>query len=211
MQKPAPSQKSAVVGKIALVVCILLVPLIIANVTIIVKSYVRPDEVPGFLGFKPFIVLSDSMLPVISSGDLVVTKEVDPGQLVEGDVIAFREGNSVVTHRIVRIAEEAGARRFTTKGDNNNANDPVLVRAEMVEGKYVLNIPGLGNAALFMQTPAGAIVFIALPLSLFMVYESSRRKKADRERNERTAELQRELEEARRQIGEPKDDTKKLE
>ena len=205
MGSPAPDPKpiSKVLNRVALAVCILLVPLIVANLAIIVGSYLYPDDVPGFLGFKPFIVLSDSMLPMISSGDLVLTREVNAEELKEGDVIAYREGNSVVTHRIVNVAEEAGTRRFTTKGDNNNANDPVLIRAENVEGVYILGVPRLGNVALFMQTPVGMTVVIALPLILFIVYEAGRRKKADRERQERTAELERELDRMRRQITPP--------
>jgi len=178
---------------------VLLVPLIIANVTIIVRSYLHPDEIPGFLGYKPFIVLSDSMLPVISAGDLVITKEVDTEELKEGDVIAFREGKSVITHRIVSVVEDAGARRFVTRGDNNNANDPVLVRAALVEGLQVVVLPGLGNAALFLQTPVGMTVIVALPLILFTLYESGRRKRIDAERQERTAELERELDRMRQQ------------
>lgn len=182
-----------------MVICVLLVPLIIANVTIIVGSYLHPDEIPGFLGYKPFIVLSDSMLPAISVGDLVIAKEVDTEELKEGDVIAFREGRSVITHRIVSVVEDAGARRFVTRGDNNNANDPVLVKAELVEGLQVLVAPRLGNAALFMQTPVGMTVIVALPLILFILYESGRRKKIDAERQERTAELERELDRMRQQ------------
>jgi signal peptidase len=78
------------------------------------------------------------MLPTISSGDLVLVKEVDVEKLEQGDVIAFREGTSVVTHRIVEVMNEGDAKRFRTKGDNNNVADPLLVRPEMVEGVYLL-------------------------------------------------------------------------
>lgn len=199
MQARDPKPGSGILNRIALVICVFLVPLIIANVTIIVGSYLHPDEIPGFLGYKPFIVLSDSMMSVISAGDLVITKEVDTEELKEGDVIAFREGKSVITHRIVSVIEDAGARRFVTRGDNNNANDPVLVKAESVEGRQVLIVPSLGNAALFLQTPVGMTVIVALPLILFIFYESGRRKKIDAERQERTAELERELDRMRQQ------------
>ncbi|MGI6452283.1 MAG: hypothetical protein ACOX0E_02185 [Syntrophomonadaceae bacterium] len=78
---------SRILNIIALIVCLVLIPLIIFNTTIIVKSFTNPDEIPGFMGIKPFIVLSDSMQPFISSGDLVVTKEISADQLSEGQVI----------------------------------------------------------------------------------------------------------------------------
>lgn len=196
--KDRESNKS--LSRVALVICILLLPIIVANLTIIIGSFLHPDEVPGFLGYKPFIVLSDSMLPTISSGDLVLVKEVDVEKLEQGDVIAFREGTSVVTHRIVEVMNEGDAKRFRTKGDNNNVADPLLVRPEMVEGVYLLGIPGLGRAAMFIQTPVGMTLVIALPLILFVTYEAVRRKKVDRERQERTEALERELERMRERI-----------
>jgi signal peptidase len=202
--KDRESNKS--LSRVALVICILLLPIIVANLTIIIGSFLHPDEVPGFLGYKPFIVLSDSMLPTISSGDLVLVKEVDVEKLEQGDVIAFREGTSVVTHRIVEVMNEGDAKRFRTKGDNNNVADPLLVRPEMVEGVYLLGIPGLGRAAMFIQTPVGMTLVIALPLILFVAYETVRRKRVDREREERTYALERELERMRRQIGQGADD-----
>lgn len=202
--KDRESNKS--LSRVALVICILLLPIIVANLTIIIGSFLHPDEVPGFLGYKPFIVLSDSMLPTISSGDLVLVKEMDVEKLEQGDVIAFREGTSVVTHRIVEVMNEGDAKRFRTKGDNNNVADPLLVRPEMVEGVYLLGIPGLGRAAMFIQTPVGMTLVIALPLILFVAYETVRRKRVDREREERTYALERELERMRRQIGQGADD-----
>jgi signal peptidase len=196
--KDRESNKS--LSRVALVICILLLPIIVANLTIIIGSFLHPDEVPGFLGYKPFIVLSDSMLPTISSGDLVLVKEVDVEKLEQGDVIAFREGTSVVTHRIVEVMNEGDAKRFRTKGDNNNVADPLLVRPEMVEGVYLFAMPGFGKAAVFIQTPVGMTLVIALPLILFVTYEAVRRKKVDRERQERTEALERELERMRERI-----------
>jgi signal peptidase len=196
--KDRESNKS--LSRVALVICILLLPIIVANLTIIIGSFLHPDEVPGFLGYKPFIVLSDSMLPTISSGDLVLVKEVDVEKLEQGDVIAFREGTSVVTHRIVEVMNEGDAKRFRTKGDNNNVADPLLVRPEMVEGVYLFAMPGFGKAAMFIQTPVGMTLVIALPLILFVTYEAVRRKKVDRERQERTEALERELERMRERI-----------
>ncbi len=202
MEKPSFGNKpfGKTLNVIAIIICIVLIPIIIANVTIIVRSFLFPDDVPGFLGYKPFIVLSDSMRPGISSGNLVLVKEVDPEQLKQGDIIAFREGRSVVTHRIVDVTEENGVKKYTTRGDNNNADDPIAVKAEMIEGVYLLDIPYLGTAALFLQTPAGMLVFIALPLILFIIYDILRRRRLDHKKQELTYELEKKLEQMQQQI-----------
>jgi signal peptidase len=44
---------------IGLAICVFLSLIIIINVTMIVKSYLHPDKVPDFMGYKPFIVLSN--------------------------------------------------------------------------------------------------------------------------------------------------------
>ncbi len=182
------------------ILCIILIPILIANVTIIVKSFMFPDKVPSFLGFKPFIDLSDSMYPAIKSGDLVIVRETDPNSLARGDIIAFREGKSVITHRIVDVKLVNGVRQYITKGDNNNTEDRLPVFAGAVEGRMVIVVSKLGNTALFMQTPVGMVVFIALPLLLFILYDFIRRKLYDRPKLKSTDDIEAEIRRMRKMI-----------
>jgi len=194
--------RDRVIKGISILLCVILIPILVINLTLIVKSFVSPDKVPNFMGYKPFIVLSGSMEPVFASGDLVLVKEVPSDSLKEGDIIAFREGNAVVTHRILTIAEEDGTRRYVTKGDNNNVEDSIAITDEMIEGVYLQKVDGLGNAAMFMQTPLGMIVFIALPLILFILYDIFRRRHYERREKERTREMEEELARMRQKMAE---------
>ena len=94
---------------IGAVLCVILIPILIINLTLIVKSYVNTDEVPKIGGVCPLIVLTDSMLPEISSGDLIICKDIDAKDVKVGDVISFFDpagnGSSVVTHRVIEIVE----------------------------------------------------------------------------------------------------------
>ncbi|HZW49972.1 MAG TPA: signal peptidase I [Bacillota bacterium] len=193
------------VTAIGIILCILLIPMLIINITLIVKSFVYPNEVPSFLGYKPFIVLSGSMEPEFYSGDLVLVKEVAVDTLKVGDVISYREGNSVTTHRILEITESTEGRKFITKGDNNNVSDRNPVSENMVEGQYLFHLSKLGNFAIFMQTPIGMIIFIACPLALFILYDVFRRILFDRKKNKKTQELEAELEKMRQQLAEKQD------
>lgn len=194
--------RDRVIKGISILLCVILIPILVINLTLIVKSFVSPDKVPDFMGHKPFIVLSGSMEPVFAAGDLVLVKEVPHDSLKEGDIIAFREGNAVVTHRILTITETDGARGYVTKGDNNNVEDSIAVTDEMIEGVYLLKIDGLGNAGMFMQTPLGMIVFIALPLILFILYDIFRRRHYERREKERTREMEEELARMRQKMAE---------
>ncbi|MDD4493248.1 MAG: signal peptidase I [Eubacteriales bacterium] len=185
---------------LGIILCIVLIPILIVNVTLIVKSFIYPDEVPSFLGYKPFIVLSGSMEPVFFPGDMVLVKEVAPDTLEVGDIIAFRRGDSVITHRITDVTDSSGSREFVTKGDNNNIQDNFKVTPDMVEGIFLFGVAKIGNAAMFLQEPIGLVVFIALPLILFILYDVLRRQTTGKKESKRTKQLEAELELMRQQI-----------
>ena len=190
-----------IVGAVGIALCVVFVPLLLINVTLIVKSYTSPDKVPDFLGYKPFIVLSGSMEPSIMTGDMVFVKETDPDSLKVGDVIAYKSGSAVVTHRIVEVKSENGETRYVTQGDANNAADQSLVKPADVEGIYQRRAAGAGNLAMFMQTTTGMILFVVCPLVLFVLWDVIRRQLESRKEVSRTKELEMELERLRAEKG----------
>ena len=149
----------------------------LVSLVILINSYIKPDEVPSFFGWKPFIVLSDSMETQILSGDVVVVKQINTNTLKEGDIISFKENDIVITHRIVEIINEEGTIKYITKGDNNNVKDTEYVLPEQVEGIYKFKISRLGNLAMFIQTPVGMIVCLSIPILLLMIVELKEPKK----------------------------------
>ena len=166
---------------LGIIICLLVAPILIMNLTIVVKSYINPDKVPDFFGIKPFVVATGSMETAIYGGDLVVTKTVNPAELKVRDIISFKDGNSVVTHRIIQLTEKDGQPAFITKGDANNVEDGNPVTYEQVEGVFVFKVRGLGDLAMFMQTQVGMIVFIGIPLCGFIIYDAIRRRRAEQE------------------------------
>jgi signal peptidase len=178
---------------IGYVICVLLAFIFIVNVTMIVKSYLSPEKVPDFMGYKPFIVLSGSMEPTIEAGDLIITKRIAPEKVAVGDVISFRvENDIVVSHRVTEV-ETAGGLSFLTKGDANIGMDAVEVQPETIEGLYVWRGAGLGKLALFLQTPIGMLLFVVAPLCLFIIYDIVSRSRRLKKKSTREAELEAEL------------------
>lgn len=181
---------------IGVILCIILLPILIMNVTMIIKGYTNKDQYPTFLGYAPMIVLTDSMYPQIKSGDLIIVKTVEPEKVQPEDVISFfdpdSKENSVLTHRVVRIEQEESL-RFITKGDANNAED-TPVPAENLIGVYQSRIEGAGKVAMFLQTTPGLLVSVGVPLLLLLAYEFLRRRRYDREKKEDTDALLAELE-----------------
>lgn len=178
--------------------CLILLPVLIINCILIVKSYTS-QEVPDVGGFLPLIVLTDSMYPVIESGDLIICRTAEPEEIQVGDVIAFFDpagnGSTIVTHRVTEVTEDG----WRTKGDNNNAEDRLTVRHSDLVARYNgTRIAGAGNVALFMQTTPGLVVCVVLPLLVLVGYDAIRRRRYEKASKKDTDQLLAELEELRR-------------
>lgn len=105
-------------------ICLLLVLL---TIYVSVGAYrERKEGIPLFvMGWKPVLILSDSMEPTIPTGSIVLIRERSPDSIpAPGDIIMFqlktKNGPVYVTHRLMECTE-AG---WITKGDHNSVQDP---------------------------------------------------------------------------------------
>lgn len=173
---------------INIIVLIILIPILIVSLILIVKSYTDKDNVPSIGGYAPLIVLSGSMETEIHTGDLIIVKQVEISSLKEGDIIAFYTDDTkqtIVTHRIVDIIEEDGNVRFITKGDNNETKDVGYVDSNLVVGIYEnTRFGGLGNVAMFLQTPTGICIIISIPVLILIISQYLQGRKDRRELEE---------------------------
>ena len=76
------------------------------------SQMIMGSDLPMPLGFGIAEVLTDSMHPTIKKGDVVIIVPQDEYHV--DDIVAFQDGNMVVTHRIVGVHENGD---FITKGD----------------------------------------------------------------------------------------------
>ena len=139
---------------------VIVLPFLIFNLTLIIKSKLYPDKIADFMGYKPFIVMSGSMETTINIGDLVIVKKVNSSSIHTGDIIAFKNGNIVISHRVKEVINDSGTYKFKTKGDNNNVADDFIVSSDAIEGIFINKIPGLGSILLFLGKPIGLLMVI---------------------------------------------------
>lgn len=198
MAKEKTSMAHKVLTVIGTILCIILVPILAVNLTLIVKSYTNTEEVPDIGGYLPMIVLTDSMYPEIESGDLIICHTIKAEDVKVDDVISFFDpagnGTSIVTHRVIEVVEENGEISFRTKGDFNNTEDKDLVPAENLVGIYQSRIAGAGKIAMFMQSTAGLIICVVLPIVLLVGYDIIRRRIYEKNKQTDTNALLAELE-----------------
>ncbi|MCC2321075.1 signal peptidase I [Cellulomonas xiejunii] len=126
------------VGSVLLTAAMVVLLLLAAVVTV----------VPRLIGAVPLTVLSGSMEPTISAGDLVVVRPTDPADLRIGDVVTVQpvsDDPTLVTHRIIGVTHGSdGIAGFVTQGDANEHPDEPVV-PEQVMGRVVYTVPLVGH------------------------------------------------------------------
>ena len=197
MTKEKTSTTHKILTIIGTILCVILIPILIINITLIAKSFINEDEVPSIGGTLPLIVLTDSMYPEIESGDLIICHTAEAKDIKVNDIISFFDpagnGTSIVTHRVIEIVEENGEIFFRTRGDYNNTEDKELVPAENLVGVYKTRIAGAGHVAMFMQSTAGLIICVVLPIILLVGYDIIRRRIYEKNNKQDTDALLAEL------------------
>ena len=63
-----------IVKVISILIYIITIPIIIFNMTLIIKSYINPNETPSFFGYKNYTIVSRSMENTINKNDVPRTR-----------------------------------------------------------------------------------------------------------------------------------------
>lgn len=158
------------------------------NIYLINANSLVGNQLPMPFGYGAAVVLSGSMEPEFSQGDLIIVKETDSFEV--NDIVVFQDNNSLVVHRII----EMGGVTVTTKGDANNvADEPINISA--VKGKVLFWIPFVGRIVNFLKTPIGIICIIAVAIALIEIPRIREMRKDDE-----TEKLKKEIEDLKKKI-----------
>lgn len=189
--------RNAITIAVTVILIVLLLPLLCINLTLIIKGSLNPDTPPDIFGTAPLAVTTDAMAGdaegcfdegALIFVDLLTAEEVQ--SLETGDVITFRSSDDLfVTLRITEVLKnDAGeVTAFSVIGDKDAAdgvNVPLTVSASNVIGVVTGSVANLGGFAMFLQTPVGVLVFVGIPVVLYVVYDivritvENRRKRA---------------------------------
>ncbi len=158
---------------------------------IIINSFF-PDQSINYLGFKSYVVISNSMEPDININDLVVVVKVKEENLEVGDIISFYTylptyqvdnlGNtvylkSVVTHYLADIVIDGDDITYKTHragvpdnsyDDWNDINgDPTDIQFDDIIGRVSFTVPSIGVVLKIFSNPI-MVVLIVVNISIIV-------------------------------------------
>ncbi|MDO5018610.1 MAG: signal peptidase I [Lagierella massiliensis] len=125
-----------------------------------------PEKVMDVFKFRPFIIVSDSMSPVIEIGDIVIITKTNTKELEVGDIISFRWDDKNIIHYVADIREnEKKERVFKTRNEqakNPSEWDYWSIDEDSINGKSSFKIPKLGYLGLFLRSRQGMFSILIL-------------------------------------------------
>jgi signal peptidase I len=124
-------------------------------------------------GYELLSVQSDSMKPIMRTGDAVLLSKSDT-DLTPGDVVSYASAENprvVITHRVIGVDNKRGI--ISTKGDDTPLVDQP-VPAWNVMGTVTHVIPALGFALNILKHPLGLLAVIYLPAATIVIAEIRR-------------------------------------
>ena len=161
-----------IVSTIVLVISVLICVLVIVSM----KS---SSGVANLFGYSVLSVQSDSMDPTFYEHDLIVVKCTEPAhRFKQGDIVSFLAYDNtgvrfVNTHRIVKVDAGETRDRYTTKGDNAEAEDMKKLYSSNIIGEYTgKRVSGLGSIVDFINSPTGVLLCVVIPSAIIIIAQA---------------------------------------
>lgn len=136
--------------------------------------------------FKPYVVVTESMEPVIDVDDLIIVTNTNVDSLEVGDIITFRADidyngtKEVVTHYVYSITENDGDYVIRTNRYGSEVPDTWLLSEADVIGEYGFRVRQLGVFVNFMKSPFGiaaiAVNIVVIGAIIFIVKSGKKEK-----------------------------------
>lgn len=142
------------------------------------------NKLPMPFGYGAAVVLSGSMEPTFSAGDMIIVQKSDDFEV--DDIVVFQDKNSLIVHRIIETDEDT----VTTKGDANNVSDEPVKRSD-VKGRVIFCIPFVGKIVNFLKTPVGIAIVISATIALLEIPRIREKKKDAEQRRQILDEIER--------------------
>ena len=152
--------------KIFLQILIVITSIIILVLSLItLASTVKANDNLAFGRYRFYIMRDQSQPEIAQTGDLVIAKRLDLGEINKGDKIVYRGDEYYFANEVVEVTKSNIVNKIVIA-----EKDGISYRFNEAEisGKVVKKIYKLGNVISFMRTPFGILLFVLFTAALFM-------------------------------------------
>lgn len=133
--------------------------------------------VPPMSNYNIFAIQTDSMEPIISPGDIVITKKIKPEDVKVGDIMAFYVDinsdleDDVVVHYINEINTFGDKLIFKTNPNVSDIQDRWTIEEVDLIGIYTYQINNMGKILQFAQSWIGRIMILIDIIVISVAYD----------------------------------------
>ena len=141
--------------------------------------------------WRSLVVLTGSMEPTLSPGDLVVVSPERATSIRPGDVITFarpQHRGETLTHRVVQVRSASvalpGRLAVVTRGDANRTTERWTIPRDGTVGRLRAHVPGLGmlvrpvNGGVSRGIATAAISVLLAAVALWAIWRPARKASA---------------------------------
>lgn len=163
-----PIKDNKILKKISNILFVLFMISMTGLIFITAQSKITGQE-PTLLNHRIYVVDSGSMSPTIKTDSMIIVRELGLDELRVGDIVTYygHDRSSRITHRAVEISYEENT--IVTRGDANNADDPMPLDGSKLIGKVIFTIPLIGKVFRFLNTKLGLGILITLTILWIIV------------------------------------------
>ena len=160
------SRKNVLKTVLSKILYIMFLIMVIYNIIFLINSTITKKDYLSIFGISINTMNSDKMKPEIFKNSIIISKTVESNELEVGDNITYVVSNEIITSKIVNIIYKDNEEKYITKYIQTYYPNNEEISINMIIGKEVLSIMGLG----FIVKVAQSKIFTLIVL-IFLLYK----------------------------------------
>ncbi len=160
------NKKEEKIEKIKTLVIILLSIILFVYLVLGINSITHGGKL-GFFSLRFYIMSDNSEESNTTTGDLVIAKKTKPNKIKANDNIIFKKDNSMYITNVTESKNNQGESTYFVKATNMTTNEN-LNDVEIL-GKVITRIRGIGNIAMFIQSPLGTLNLLFITICIIIL------------------------------------------
>ena len=164
------------VSAFAVIEIIFIIVLVLVMVTMLAFNFLfkKNNTAATVFGYSFYNTKAVNMLPDFPENTVVIAKESEIANIIEGSVILCNIGDYTTLIRVTQIQQEADKTYYVVKFDTSSANETFRIESDAVIAKAVWQINGFGKFLDFATSTVGIIIAVVIPLIFIISIQVAR-------------------------------------